>query len=351
LKAAEELEELAEANLQSKDEQLVSDSRLVLIGFALESLQNGEENAADRILNYVKQIAASETEADVPAMMTMGQARESLLSYGHEAHAQQVRDMIIDLFADSPQPEIAQMAARMAGNVRFDEINKLHGNAMRGEAVPAGAWREAVGTLIDVSADLQTVRYLAGSALEFESLGLSELSEATYDVMATRFDDAASATAREVQTAIDARQARQEIVGWVFDLDLPQVDGSSLSMNDYRGQVVLMPFWAMASHESLQLIERLKTIRDSHPDNVAVVGMNLDAEGAPVEQFLQANDLGFPSFRAETSPTDKIANPVGLKFGVVSMPFIAIFDQKGRVVAISFVGHNLEKTVEELISR
>jgi hypothetical protein len=350
LKSAQQLEKLATSSVHSADAELAADSRLVLIGFAIESLQNGEERAADRIVGHIKQIAAAQTPADVPALMTMGQARESLASYGHEAHAQQVRELILDLFADSPQPEIAQMAAQMAGNVQFDTINRLLGIALRGQTVSADQWGEAVRGLIDESADLQTVRYLAGSALEFESLGLDELANVTYEVLTTRFDDPDSATAREVKTAIDARQARRDVIGWAYDLKLPSTDGASLTIGDYRGKVVLMPFWTMSSPESLQLVPRLKAIRDSYTDEVTIVGMNLDGDAAPLDQFLQTNDLGFPSFRAQQTT---VANetPVAVQFGVVSMPFAAILDPQGRVAAITLTGRDLEKTVAGLVER
>ena len=258
--------------------------------------------------------------------------------------------MIIELFADSPNPEIAKMAAQMAGSVQFDNINNLLGNVLRGETVAADDWRTAVSALIDESADLQTVRYLAGSALEFESLGQQELADVTYDVLAKRFTEPDSATALEVQMAIEAKQARQDIIGWDYNLKLPTADGSSLAMEDFRGKVVLMPFWAMSSPESLQLLPRLKSIRDTYADQVAIVGMNLDGEAAPLEQFLQQSEFDFPSFRAQ-QPGSSSETPVAVQFGVVSMPFAAILDPQGRVAAITLTGHDLEKTVADLVRR
>ncbi len=123
LNAADELEELASANLKSDDARLAADSRLVLMGFAIESLRNGEADAADRIISYVDAMNNSEVKPDVPAMMVLGQARETLANYGHEDEARRVRDTIIELFASSPDPQIAQLAGQLAGNVRFDAID------------------------------------------------------------------------------------------------------------------------------------------------------------------------------------------------------------------------------------
>ncbi len=351
LKVANELEKLAKENLDSPDTALVADSRLVLIGFAIESLQNGDPDSADRIVEYVQQIADAETRPDVPAMMVMGEARHTLANYGHTDHARRVRDLIIELFADSPNPEVAQMAAQLAGNVRFDAIDTLRGKIVDGETVAPDRWRDAVETLIQESSDLQTVQYLAGAALEFESTGQSELAESTYEIMSTRFNTAGAATTREVELARAAYQARKDVIGKEFDPDLPRLDGSPLDLPDFRGQVVLMPFWAMNFPESLQLIPLLESIADSNPGDVAIVGVNLDVEGAPADQFAVQNGFAFPSFRAESSATAEVANQVAAEFGMVSMPFVAILDKKGHVAAINFTGRDLEAAVEDLIGR
>ena len=351
LKAATALETLAESNLQSDDPELVADSRTVLIGFAAEALQNGQEEAADRIIGYVDQILQSDAEPGVPAMMAMGQARHVLASYGHEDKARRVRDAIIRLFANSPDPNVAKMAAQFAGNVRFDEIDQMRGNVIDGNAVETTVWVEAVETLISESADLQTVQYLAGAALEFESVDAHELAQATYDVMQKRFTDLEAATGREVRLAVAAGQARRDVIGTRFQPALPGVDGSPLEMADYKGKVVLIPFWATGFPESLQLIPRIKAIASNHGDDVAVIGMNLDIAGAPVEEFAAANELHFPSYRSVSSATAEVANPMAAQFGMVSMPFTAIIDQEGRVAGINFTGRNLEETVAELIGR
>lgn len=345
LKAAEALEELAERNLTSEDARLAADSRLVLIGFAIESLQNGKEEAASRIVDYVEAIRNSATKPDIPAMMAMGQARETLAKYGHQDEAQRIRDTIIDLFANSPDPQIAQMAGQLAGNVRFDAIESLRSKAVDGEPVSVQQWRQAIETLIDESADLQTVKYIAGASLEFESRGLDELVTTTFDVASRRFDDPESAPGREIRLAIRAHQARKDVIGQVFDPQ-PVDDAPQLRLSDYQGKVVLIPFWASGFPESLQLIPRLKSIQDRTPDDVAIVGVNLDPEEAPLDEFLKNNELGFPSIRAKSSGTE-----VATQFGLVSFPFVAILDQKGQVAAINFTGFDLEKVVTSMVSQ
>ncbi|MGB0595682.1 MAG: TlpA family protein disulfide reductase [Rubripirellula sp.] len=346
LKAAEELEALALSRLESDDPQLVADSRLVLIGFAIESLQNGGEDAVDRLVRYSDQIATTSDSPDVAAMMAMGQARESLARYGHDREARIVRDRIIELFADSSEPQIAEMAARLAGSVRFDVIDQLLSQAIEGETVNRNDWESAVGTLIDESADLQTVQYLSGAALELEGCGQDDLATATYALMAGRFLEPSAATTQEVTMANEAHQARKDVVGRVFDPDLDSVDGSPLSLTEFRGKVVLVPFWAMNFPQSLQVLPQLRDVAAKYPEQVAIIGVNMDGEGARVAEFAKASKLEFRSFRSTNESTNQLVT----QFGVVSMPFTAILDKEGQVVELDFTGKKLQGVIDQLLS-
>ncbi len=349
VKSAQALALLAKRNLASNDARLVADSRLVLIGFAIEAVQNGKERGANEIIELINDLASSETAPDLPAMMVMGQARQVLDQFGHEKQSKQVRDLIIDLFANSPDPDIAQMAAQFAGTVRFDAIEKLRATAVAGQPLSTDRWREAIATLIEQSPDLLTVKFLAGAALELEATGNDELAVATYDEMSQRFNTPGEATTREVQLAIEARNAHDEVIGKEFDPDLPSVAGGQISMADYRGKVVLMPFWAAGFPESLQVVPLLTKLRDAQPEKIAIVGMNLDPAGAATDAYAE-KQLGFPSYRSESSATASLGNPVAARFGVVSMPFVAIINQKGQIEAIDFGGQKLEATVNRFLA-
>ena len=349
LKSAKELEQLAEGNLESADPTLVSDSRLVLIGFAIEKLQNGNQQATSEIARHVKELASGSSNPGIPAMMVMGQARQVLAQYGHQAEAKQVRDTIIDLFAGASDPQVAKMAAQLAGNVQYDQIDQLLRQAISGQWIESTAWTKAVNALVDESSDLQTVQYLAGAALQFEGLGKEVLADSTYRILDQRFPDAESATRREVQLALDARRARREAIGSKFEPDLPSVDSESLSLDTYQGKVVLMPFWAMGFPESLQLVPQLQELAKADDKRIAIVGVNLDPKGAPVLQFVEQKELSFPSFRAESNPDDQIPNPTAAAFGMVSMPFLVVIDQQGNVASIDYTMAQIKMTLSSLL--
>ena len=354
--AATELEKVARQNLSSADAGLASDSRLILIGFALEDLKNGKKDAAQNIVNYFQQIKTTKAKPDVPTLMIMGLAREDLASGGYNKEAQLVREMILDFYADSPDPAIAEMAANAAGNVTFEAIEKQRAALTSGmpdavAQVSVEQWSKSVETLIAESPDLQTAQYLAAAALEFEGLKREDLVKITYEALDNAFTDPSSAINKEVSLAQAARQTRKEVIGKNFAWDLPTTDGKKLQFADFRGKIILMPFWAESFPSSLSIVPQLKAICAKHPEQVMIVGVNLDPEGADVQPFINKSQLGFISLRSESSPTKEISNQIAHDFGMVSLPFVAILDKKGVIQDLNFTGQNLEKQVTNLLSQ
>ena len=352
LPSAEALERLATEHLDHEDRAVRVDSRMVRLGFAIETLRHGTEGSAEAIVEQAQDLASEADDANLPAMVVMAQAREVLAQYGYDDQARAVRATIIERFADSEDPNIARMAADLSGSVRYDAIEPARAAAVAGEEIDVETWREMVATLIETSPDIMTVRYLAGAALELEGSGRDDLADTTYKLLEKNFSDPSVARDREAQMAIEARDARRSVIGRPFDPDLRSIAGDPLPFDEYRGRVVLMPFWGSRFPDSLRLLPRLLRIREAHPDSVAIVGMNLDPEETSPEelrQFVEQSLIDFPSYRSPSSATARVANETAQRFGLVSMPFTVIFDPEGQVAAIDLTGETLEETVENLI--
>ncbi len=350
LKAAEELEVIAKAGLESNDPSFASDSRLVLVGFELESLQNGNELAPQKIVDLVEQFTPNPQAPDVPALMVMGQARELLSQYGHVDEAKRVREKILATFADDANPEVAMMAAKLAGAVQFDGVDKLRAAALAGQSVTPAQWKAAAQTLIDESRDMMTVQYLATAALELQGSGNDPLAAATYEVLQQNFTDPTEALGREVNVAIEAARARADIIGTPFDFQLPSLGGETIEMSDYRGRVVLMPFWAAEFPASLQLLPNIINLRERNPNHVAIVGVNLDSRAS--DQTINAKEkLGFPSLHSATEPGAEVPNPIVKQFGMVSLPFLVILDRDGKVADVCFTERQLQSSTQRLLAQ
>ncbi|MCA9140723.1 MAG: TlpA family protein disulfide reductase, partial [Planctomycetales bacterium] len=351
LASAKALESLARENLGSAEPTIAGDSRIVLIGFAIDALQGGRETAADQIVSLIQGMSASPNQ-DVPAVLMMAEARQTLANYGLIDHAAKVREKILELYGNSSDATIAQVAADAAGTAKFDPVSRLLAAILKDEQVELSRWTDAVTELATDSPDMNTVQFLGLAALQLESAGRNDFVKATFDILGKTFADAQSATAREIATAREAMEARRSVIGTEMDFDqLPSVDGKGVPRTHYQGKVVLMPFWAVVIPNSLEIIGMLNEIQKEHPDQVAIVGMNLDPEQAPLREFLLKNDLGFPSYRSMSSATADVANPVAARFGLVSFPFVAIFNQDGKVEGLDFTGDQIESIVDRLTSQ
>jgi len=339
---------------------LRSDSQLVLIGFAIESLRHGKEGAADQVLDRLQKLMNSQKEVDVATLMVMGQAKDTLLQYEHSPEASRVRDLILERFGSAEYPEVARMAAMIASSgfvgatPALDQLEQLRQRfvadkeADREPRVSAEQWRVAIERVFAEPVDVLTAEFLAGVSLEAEAIGRSDIAAGTYEQLRP-VADRSDAVGQVARTALQARENRGEVIGKRFDPDLPSIDGTPLRISDFQGKVVLMPFWSSAYPESLAVLPNLRDIRDRYPDQVAVVGINLDVAGTKVQDFMKVQGITIPSFRSESYPGADIVNEVAYRFGAVTLLFVAILDQDGRVAAIDFSGADLTEEVEKLI--
>lgn len=371
LKAAEELVLIAQESRNSPNAALRSDSLLVLIGLELESLRHGKPDAAARVITLVHELLDADEDVDVATLMVLAQSKDALLLYDYQEEAIEVRDLIVKRFGRAQNAEIARMAAMIAAagfsqsNTALERLDKLRQQFVTaatmdpesaaesndaGEKVEPAAWRAAMEEVLATPPDVLTVEFLCGASLEAEAVGRMDIADATYEVLQQQFADRQDAMGRVARTALRAREYRQEVIGKKFDPDLPSVDGRALSLNDYRGKVVLMPFWSSAFTDSLVVLPNLLEIQQQHPDRVAIVGMNLDVAGTDVADFAKQEQLQFPSFRSESDPGAEIVNEVAYRFGAVTLLFVAVIDAEGKVVYLDFSGEDLTSVVQKQIN-
>lgn len=105
-------------------------------------------------------------------------------------------------------------------------------------------------------------------------------------------------------------------------------DGKTVRLDDFRGQVVYLDFWASwcgPCRESFPLMESLRN--ELHAQGFEVLAVNLDAQRADALKFLGHQDVHFPvvAVQGDTVPE---------RYGIASMPTAYIIDRKGIVRAV-----------------
>jgi peroxiredoxin len=107
---------------------------------------------------------------------------------------------------------------------------------------------------------------------------------------------------------------------------LRTLDGESVSLEELRGQVVLVNFWATWCPPCrLEMPGFERVYRDRREKGFIVVGISTDRTGeATVRQFLEARGITFPV----TMASGEVVRDFG---GVRALPTSFLIDRQGRV--------------------
>ncbi|ARU56373.1 thiol-disulfide isomerase-like protein [Oleiphilus messinensis] len=107
------------------------------------------------------------------------------------------------------------------------------------------------------------------------------------------------------------------------DFTLKSTTGQNLRLNDYRGQVVLLNFWASWCGPCRQEMPELEKIQQKWSKyGFTVLAVNVDAQQALADKFLQSQSVSFPVLYDHQ-------NRVTQLFEVKAMPSTVLIDRNG----------------------
>lgn len=122
--------------------------------------------------------------------------------------------------------------------------------------------------------------------------------------------------------------------------DFTVVDGNrSLSLDRYRGKVVVLNFWASWCAPCVEEIPALNALQNRMP-NIVVLGVSTDEDASAYRQFLTDHRVTFTTIRDGTQHSNEL-------FGTYRFPETYIIDQQGRIRR-KFIGP-VEWTTPEIL--
>ena len=105
----------------------------------------------------------------------------------------------------------------------------------------------------------------------------------------------------------------------------------TVSLNQYRGQIVLVNFWATWCPPCVEELPSLMTLQERMKGRgVVVVGVSIDVDGDAYHRFLKLHNINFVTVR---DPEQKVASA----YGTSGWPETYIIDRQG-VLRRKFVG-------------
>lgn len=154
------------------------------------------------------------------------------------------------------------------------------------------------------------------------------------------------AFAAQLQQEVFARQAL--LVGSVApDLRLPSPEGDSISISDFRGQVLLLDFWASWCRPCRVENPRVKAMYDKyHGQGFEILAFSLDRSKDAWVGAIQQDGLPW----VHVSDLAMWSSTASRQFQVSAIPYTVLLDREGRIVAKGLRGPALEAQVAALLN-
>jgi cytochrome c biogenesis protein CcmG/thiol:disulfide interchange protein DsbE len=113
-------------------------------------------------------------------------------------------------------------------------------------------------------------------------------------------------------------------------LELPRLSGGSVeSLGDYRGQVVVLNFWASwckPCRDESPLLQRWHERMEKH--HATVLGVDAFDEIGRARAFVSEYGLTYPMLRDGAGKTRE-------SFGIIGFPETFVIDREGRIAAVA----------------
>ncbi len=129
------------------------------------------------------------------------------------------------------------------------------------------------------------------------------------------------------------------------DFTLPDLDGKSVSLSDFRGHVVILDFWASWCPPCRASMPKLREYYEEFKDRgLVLVGVSLDRSAEDARYFLEKNGYtDFIPLWGSVSASQGVAR----EYGIYGIPHTFVLDPEG---VIRFSGHPLRLTDSFLAS-
>lgn len=130
----------------------------------------------------------------------------------------------------------------------------------------------------------------------------------------------------------------------------PTIDGRFVSLDDFRGHLLLVVFWDTDNERFQQHLPLLKELSTEYQTaGLRVVGVNLNENAEEVDSFLERHQTAWPQVFYAEPDKRRWQNPLVKFYGVRDIPQYWLIDRDGRVLDTAAAPERLESLVRGLL--
>ena len=130
------------------------------------------------------------------------------------------------------------------------------------------------------------------------------------------------------------------------DFSAIDLNGDSIALQDYRGKVVLLYFWAMWYGPNLLEIPNLKKVYDTHKDEgFDIIGISLDYDEPKLRDYIKENNIPWRQILDNVAGENLIAQ----QYAIRGIPAIHLIDREGRLITHEAGWMDFEEFVAEAV--
>ena len=242
---------------------------------------------------------------------------------------------------------------------RVDEVYYLLGNAL----VQLERVEEGIKVFEECIKDYPSARYVERCLLElglaYDKLGKHDAANVAYEKLVNHPKYGSRSQAKLAKQLLEQDKAsrkgelakppgaRIRASDWIgkpaLDFQVTDLKGEKLSLKQYRGQVVLLDFWATWCSPCIAEIPNVKKTYEKYKDQkFQIIGISLDRSMEPLKAYVEKEELGWLHYWDQTSKVSSI-------YKVQAIPSTFLIDGTGVIRKANLRGAALETAVAELV--
>jgi thiol-disulfide isomerase/thioredoxin len=122
--------------------------------------------------------------------------------------------------------------------------------------------------------------------------------------------------------------------------------GVTHSLEQYKGKVVLIDFWATWCGPCRAELPLVKAVYEKYRDRgLVLLGVSLDENKGAVEKFVQSQGMAWPQLYDGQGWKNEIAR----LYGVTAIPRAVLIDREGNIRHAAIRGHEMDRAIAELL--